>query len=77
MRCNCGEELRATVVEHLGRWGDGPRVLVTGVPVERCERCGLDYLADDVARRLEELVRAGEGEPLTIATVRFERSLGE
>ncbi len=59
MRCNYGGELRATTVEHLSRWGDGPRVLVKGVPVKRCERCGLEYLADDVARRLEELVRAG------------------
>jgi len=72
MLCNCGGELRAATVEHFSRWGDGPRVLVTGVPVERCERCGLQYLADDVARRLEEIVRAGQGEPLTIAMTRFD-----
>lgn len=71
MRCNCGGELRATTLEHLSRWAEGPKVLVTDVPAWRCERCGMVQLDDGAARRLEDLVRAGAGQEIAIVTAPF------
>lgn len=70
--CICWAPLKETRSRHLSHWGDDGRwVLVTDVPVFQCELCGNEYLKDDVADRLEQLVRAGEGEEITIVTVRF------
>ncbi len=60
------------MVEHFSRWGpEGQRVLVTDVPALRCVRCGMVLFENDVAQRLEDLVRGAEGEPLTIVVARY------
>lgn len=59
MRCNCGGEMRPAQVEFFGRWGDGPRVLVTGVPAWRCQQCGEETVDSDTAARLQQILRSG------------------
>ena len=59
MRCNCGGEMHQVQVEFFERWGDGSRVLVTGVPAWRCERCGEETVDSDTAAHLQEILRSG------------------
>ena len=59
MRCRCGGEMRPVQVDCFGRWGNGPRVLVTRVPAWRCERCGEESVNTDTAVRLQQLLRSG------------------
>jgi YgiT-type zinc finger domain-containing protein len=68
-RCNQGERLpvkRAKLAER-----DGKVAVVLDVPMEECPACGDRWLAWDIARRLDELLRTMLAGDVEIATRHF------
>jgi len=68
-RCNQGERLpvkRAKLAER-----DGKVAVVLDVPMEECPACGDRWLAWDVARRLDELLRTMLASDIEVATRHF------
>lgn len=68
-RCNQGERLpvkRAKLAER-----DGKVAVVLDIPMEECPACGDRWLAWDVAKRLDELLRTMLASDIEIATRHF------
>jgi YgiT-type zinc finger domain-containing protein len=68
-RCNQGERLPVTRAKLTER--DGKVAVVLDVPMEECPACADRWLAWDVAKRLDELLRTMLASDAEIATGHF------
>jgi YgiT-type zinc finger domain-containing protein len=68
-RCNQGERVPVTRAKLAER--DGKVAVVLGVPMEECPACGDRWLSWEVAKRLDELLRAMLASDAEVATRHF------